>query len=65
MKRNQRTQAVAPRELNPLTEHILGQMGPEGADIRRRLQSFYGQRAFGHLPPEKKKRGSPALPEAS
>ncbi len=44
-KRNKRTEIMAHMELAPLTEQILAQMGQEGATIRRRLKSFYHQRA--------------------
>jgi hypothetical protein len=59
MKRNQRTQAVAARELTPLTEYILGQMGPEGEEIRQRLQGFYRQRVCDRILPEEQKREPP------
>ena len=49
MKRNQRTMAVATPDLTPLTRHILSQMGPEGQDIRQRLQRFYQERALINL----------------
>jgi hypothetical protein len=49
MKRNQRTLTVATLELTPLTEHILSQMGPEGLDIRKRLQRFYQERVLINL----------------
>ena len=45
MKRNKRTEIMGHEELNPLTEQVLAQMGPEGADIRKRLKTFYRQRA--------------------
>ena len=45
MKRNKRTEIMGHEELNPLTEQILAQMGPAGADIRKRLKIFYRQRA--------------------
>lgn len=45
MKRNQRTVAVARKELAPLTERVLAQMGQEGAVIRQRLLLFYQARA--------------------
>jgi hypothetical protein len=45
MKRNKRTDLMAHVELTPLTEQILAQMGQAGATIRKRLQSFYRQRA--------------------
>lgn len=41
MKRNKRSEKVWHQDLTPLTERILAKMGPEGAEIRRRLQSFY------------------------
>jgi hypothetical protein len=44
-KRNKRTVIMAHMELAPLTEHILAQMGQEGADLRKRLKVFYRQRA--------------------
>jgi hypothetical protein len=43
-KRNKRTEIMAPKELAPLTEQILAQMGQEGATIRRRLKIFFQQR---------------------
>ena len=51
MKRNKRTEIMGHDELNPLTEQILAQMGPEGADIRKRLKIFYRQRASKNPPP--------------
>jgi len=50
MKRNKRTEIMGHEELNPLTEQILTQMGPEGADIRKRLKIFYRQRARKNPP---------------
>ncbi len=44
-KRNRRTDIMADVKLTPLTDQILTQMGPEGVNIRKRLQIFYGQRA--------------------
>jgi hypothetical protein len=51
MKRNKRTEIMGHEELNPLTEQILAQMGPEGANIRNRLKIFYRQRASKNPPP--------------
>jgi hypothetical protein len=51
MKRNKRTEIMGHEELNPLTEQVLAQMGPEGADIRQRLKIFYRQRAIKNPPP--------------
>ena len=34
MKRNKRTVTLGHKDLAPLTEHILAQMGDEGIDIR-------------------------------
>jgi len=45
MKRNKRTEIMAHEEIMPLTEHILAQMGTEGANIRKRLKIFYRRRA--------------------
>jgi hypothetical protein len=45
MKRNKRTIILAHEELTPLTEHILANMGKEGSLIRKRLKSFYRERA--------------------
>jgi hypothetical protein len=45
MKRNKRTIILAHEELTPLTEHILDKMGKEGSLIRKRLKSFYRERA--------------------
>jgi hypothetical protein len=45
MKRNKRTEKVFKQTLTPLTEQILARMGPEGAEIRRRLGRFYQERA--------------------
>ena len=50
MKRNKRTVTMGHDELTPLTEHILAQMGDEGADIRERLKDFYRRRPFQSLP---------------
>jgi len=44
MKRNKKTVVVAKKQLASLTERILGQMGPEGSTIRRRLENFYRER---------------------
>jgi hypothetical protein len=44
MKRNKRTVILAHKDLTPLTEHILAQMGDEGVDIRERLKNFYRRR---------------------
>jgi hypothetical protein len=46
MKRNKRTVFLAHEDLSPLTEHILAAMGTEGRIIRRRLRSFYRERAL-------------------
>ncbi len=46
MKRNKRTEIMAHEEITPLTEHILAQMGTEGANIRNRLKKFYRLRAL-------------------
>ncbi len=46
MKRNKRTEIRAHEEITPLTEHILTQMGSEGANIRNRLKIFYRLRAL-------------------
>lgn len=45
MKRNKKTIVLAHEELTPLTEHILANMGKEGNLIRKRLKSFYRERA--------------------
>jgi hypothetical protein len=53
MKRNKRTKIMAHDQLTPLTEQILDQLGQAGSTIRRRLKSFYRQRALDNsLPPE-------------
>jgi hypothetical protein len=44
MKRNKRTITMGHEDLTPLTEHILGQMGDEGVDIRERLKNLYRRR---------------------
>jgi hypothetical protein len=44
MKRNKRTVIMGHEDLTPLTEHILGQMGDEGVDIRERLKKLYRRR---------------------
>jgi hypothetical protein len=49
MKRNKRTETMGHTDLTPLTEHILTQMGDEGADIRERLKNFYRLRALNNL----------------
>lgn len=46
MKRNKKTVVLAHEELTPLTEHILAKMGKEGTLIRKRLKSFYRDRAL-------------------
>jgi len=51
MKRNKRTEIMGHEDLNPLTERILLQMGPEGAGIRKRLKTFYRQRVSKNPPP--------------
>jgi hypothetical protein len=50
MKRNKRTETRAHDDLTPLTEHILAQMGAEGADIRGRLKNFYRRRSLNNPP---------------
>lgn len=47
MKRNKRTTVLAHEDLAPLTEHILAKMGKEGLTIRKRLKTFYRDRALG------------------
>ena len=49
MKRNKRTETMGHADLTPLTEHILTQMGEEGADIRERLKNFYRRRSLPNL----------------
>ena len=49
MKRNKRTVTMGHKDLTPLTEHILAQMGDEGVDIRERLKSFYRRRFLKSL----------------
>lgn len=44
MKRNKCTKKVASQDPTPLTERILAKMGPEGAEIRRRLSHFFKER---------------------
>jgi len=44
MKRNKRTVILGHEDLTPLTEHILAQMGDEGAHIRERLKKLYRHR---------------------
>ena len=51
MKRNKKTVVLAHEDLTPLTEHILAKMGKEGALLRRRLKSFYRDRALLKEPP--------------
>ncbi len=51
VKRNKKTVILAHEELTPLTEHILAKMGKEGTAIRRRLKSFYRERALLKEPP--------------
>jgi hypothetical protein len=50
MKRNKRTVTLGHKDLTPLTEHILAQMGDEGVDIRERLKNFYRGRFLKSLP---------------
>jgi hypothetical protein len=50
MKRNKRTETRGHEDLTPLTEHILAQMGEEGAEIRGRLKNFYRSRSLINLP---------------
>ncbi len=50
MKRNKRTETRGHEDLTPLTEHILAQMGDEGADIRGRLKNFYRCRSLNDRP---------------
>jgi hypothetical protein len=50
MNRNKRTETMGHEDLTPLTEHILAQMGDEGADIRKRLKNFYRGRSLNNLP---------------
>jgi hypothetical protein len=54
MKRNKRTEIMGHEELNPLTEQILAQMGPAGADIRKRLKTFYRQKTGNNPSPFEK-----------
>lgn len=49
MKRNKRTVTMGHKDLTPLTEHILAQMGDEGVDIRERLKNFYRRRFLKSL----------------
>lgn len=51
MKRNKKTIILAHEELTPLTEHILAHMGKEGNIIRKRLKTFYRERASLKEPP--------------
>ncbi len=44
MKRNKKTVVAPKKQVGPLTEHILEQMGPEGSTIRMRLEDFYRER---------------------
>jgi hypothetical protein len=57
MKRNQRSRAPRQVGLNPLTEHILSQMGPAGWKIRQRLQRFY----HGHDLQEQRRPRAPGV----
>ena len=50
MKRNKRTETMGHEDLTPLTEHILAQMGDEGADIRERLKKLYRRRSLNNPP---------------
>ena len=50
MKRNKRTVTMGHEDLTPLTEHILAQMGDEGADIRERLKKLYRRRSLKNPP---------------
>jgi hypothetical protein len=50
MKRNKRTVTLGHKDLTPLTEHILAQMGNEGVDIRERLKTFYRRQFLKSLP---------------
>ena len=50
MKRNKRTVTMGHKDLTPLTEHILAQMGDEGVDIRERLKKFYRRRYLKNPP---------------
>jgi hypothetical protein len=50
MKRNKRTEIRGHVDLTPLTEQILDQMGKEGADIRKRLKTFYRKKARQNHP---------------
>ncbi len=50
MKRNKRTTVLAHEDLTPLTEHILTKMGKEGHAIRKRLKTFYRDRAVNPEP---------------
>lgn len=50
MKRNKKTVFLAHEELTPLTEHVLAKMGQEGDLIRRRLKSFYREKALLNEP---------------
>ena len=49
MKRNKRTVTMGYEDLTPLTEHILAQMGDEGANIRERLKKLYRHRCLENL----------------
>ena len=49
MKRNKRTEVMGHDDLTPLTEQILTKMGPEGANIRKRLKKFYRQKTGRNL----------------
>jgi hypothetical protein len=44
MKRHKGPKKVAAQDPTPLTERILAKMGPEGAEIRRRLRHFFKER---------------------
>ncbi len=50
MKRNKCTETMGHEDLTPLTEHVLAQMGSEGADIRQRLKKFYRRRVIDKVP---------------
>jgi hypothetical protein len=60
MKRNKRTEAKAHERLTPLTDHILQEMGSEGAAIRQRLHLFYRERTVGKGEPYGPERDAPA-----
>ncbi len=44
MKRNRSNPKVSRPNLEPLTERILARMGPQGQELRQRLQSIYQRR---------------------